>query len=108
MHRGPNSSALRTPFQFLTGWGSRQRRSPVGGWPNGMPLKLRTPSLGAAVDCRVPSAVFTRSPANEGWIAAAQIAMAGRIDVEAFIELLTHQDSNTGHKSAVGASVLNS
>src|ERR1035438_10226498 len=98
MHRGPKWSALRTPFQFLTGWGSRQRRSPTGGWPNGMPLKLRTPSLGASVDSRMPLAVLTRSAANDGWIATAQTAMVGRINVEAFMEISTHQDSNTGHK----------
>src|SRR5262249_7231368 len=64
----------------LTGWGSRQRSSPTGGRPNGMPLKLRTPSLGAAVDSRMPFAILTRSPANDGWIAMAEIATAQRID----------------------------
>ena len=37
MHRAPNWSALRTPFQFLTGCGGFQRRSPTGGAANGMP-----------------------------------------------------------------------
>src|SRR5438552_6075979 len=93
MHRGPNWSALRTPFQFLTDWGSRQRRSPTGGWPNGMPLKLRTPSLGGAVDSRMPLAVLTRSgltrsEANVGCIAAAHTAMTARSDDEVFIGML--------------------
>ena len=78
MHRGPNWSALRAPVQFLTGCGSRQRRSPTGGCANGMPLKLRTPSLGAEVDSRMPFAVFTRSAARAGNTAALQITMAGK------------------------------
>src|ERR1035441_9578983 len=76
MHAGPNWSALRTPVQFLTGCGSRQRRSPTGDWPNGMPLKLRTPSLGAAVDSRMPLAVLTRSAAKAGNTAAVHVTMA--------------------------------
>src|SRR6266567_4058156 len=102
MQRGPNWPALRTPLQFLTGCGSRQRRSPTGGWPKGMPLKLRTPSWGASVDSRMPLAVLTRSAATDGGIATAQTAMAGRINVEAFIEISTHQDSNTGREWAAG------
>lgn len=31
MQPAPKESALRTPFQFAGGWGSRQRRSPTGG-----------------------------------------------------------------------------
>src|SRR5580704_17192910 len=77
MHEGPNASALRAPDQFLTGCGSRQRRSPTGGWPNGIPLKLRTPSLGAAVDSTAPLAVLTRSTARAGRTAAANITMTG-------------------------------
>src|SRR5579863_4227905 len=76
MHRGPNWSALRAPVQLLTGWGSRQRRSPTGGCANGMPLKLRTPSLGAEVDSTMPFAVFTRSAVMAGNAAAAQITIA--------------------------------
>src|SRR6185437_14493168 len=64
MQRAPNLSALRAPFQFFTGWGSFQRRSPTGGAANGIPLKLRTPSFGAAVDSTTPLAVLTRSAAN--------------------------------------------
>src|SRR5689334_11343646 len=75
MHEGPNSSALRVPDQFLTGWGSRQRRSPTGGCPKGRPLKLRTPSRGAALDSTVPLAVFTRSAADEGRTVAAKVTM---------------------------------
>src|SRR5262245_31863015 len=86
MHRGPNSSALRTPLQFFAGCGSRQRRSLTGGWANGMPLKLRTPSFGAAFDCRMPLAVLTRSAANASWAAAAQITATGHINVKAFID----------------------
>ena len=57
MQVGPNLSALRTPVQFFTGCGSRQRRSPTGGWPNGIPLKLRTPFLAGAVDSSTPFAI---------------------------------------------------
>ncbi len=39
MHMGPNSSALRTPFQGATGLGARQRSSPTGGAAKGRPLK---------------------------------------------------------------------
>src|SRR5580692_385563 len=64
MQRAPNLSALRTPFQFFTGWGSFQRSSPTGGAAKGMPLKLRTLSFGGAVDSTTPLAVLTRSAAN--------------------------------------------
>src|SRR3954466_3219988 len=64
MQRGPNSSALRAPAHFFTGRGSRHRRLPTGGWAKGMPLKLRTPSLGAALASRAPLAVLTRSAAD--------------------------------------------
>src|SRR5580658_8730579 len=74
MHRGPNWPALRAPVQFLTGCGSRQRRSPTGGCAKGMPLKLRTPSLGVEVDSRMPFAVVTRSAARAGNTAALQMA----------------------------------
>src|SRR5215471_14298218 len=94
MHRGPNWSALRMPFQFFTGWGSRQRRSPSGGRPNGIPLKLRTPSLGAAVDSRMPFAVVTRSAANSAGIARAQIAIFAKIEVCMGYRLF--RDGNTG------------
>jgi hypothetical protein len=43
-----------------------------------MPLKLRTPSLGAEVDSRMPFAVVTRSAARAGTTAALQITMAGK------------------------------
>ena len=78
MQVGPNLSALRTPVQFFTGCGSRQRKSPMGGCANGSPLKLRTPSLGGTVDSTVPFAVFTRSAPKAGSAVAAQRAMAGR------------------------------
>src|SRR5579884_1658602 len=61
MHAGPNLSALPTPVQLFTGCGSRQRKSPTGGAPNGIPLKLRTPSFGDVFDSRTPLAIFTRS-----------------------------------------------
>src|SRR5262245_15670742 len=95
MHRGPNWSALRTALQFLTGCGSRQRRSPTGGWPKGIPLKLRTPFLGAAVDSRMPLAILTRSAANDGRVAAAQRSNAGKIDVEAFIKAMLQRRCGT-------------
>jgi hypothetical protein len=59
MQRGPNWSALRTPVQSFTGWGSRQRRSPSGGCANGIPLKLRTPSLAGVVHSIKPLAILT-------------------------------------------------
>ena len=64
MQRGPNWSALRTPVHFFTGWGSLRRRAPTGGCANGIPLKLQTPELGAAVDSMVPLAILTRSAAK--------------------------------------------
>src|SRR5258707_1216789 len=61
MHRGPNWSALRLPVQFWMGCGSRQRSSPTGGCPNGMPLKVRTPSFAAALSAQeVQSFTFSR------------------------------------------------
>src|SRR5579859_4665221 len=102
MHRGPNWSALRTAFQFLTGWGSRQRRSPTGGWPNGMPLKLRTPSLGGAVDSRMPLAILTRSEANAGCIAAAPTAITTSTDDEVFMRIIyqlgSYHHGSTGNR----------
>jgi hypothetical protein len=41
-----------------------------------MPLKVRTPSWGAAVDSRMPLAVFTRSLAKAADTAAVQITIA--------------------------------
>src|SRR5690242_20573517 len=38
-----NASAFFTPDQGLTGAGAFQRRSPVGGAANGMPLKIERP-----------------------------------------------------------------
>src|ERR1051325_10637675 len=89
MQRGPNSSALRTPFQFLGGCGSRHRRAPTGGWAKGTPLKLRTPSLAAALDWSVPFAVLTRSVAKESW--AATIARAKHIGLETLIGFSVYQ-----------------
>src|SRR5579884_1656631 len=81
MHAGPNLSALRMPVQFLTGCGSRQRKSPTGGAAKGMPLKLRTPSFGEVVDSRTPFAVFTRSLALAGSADAAHSARLGTINM---------------------------
>ena len=78
MQAAPNLSALRTPGQFFTGCGSRQRKSPTGGWANGIPLKLRTPSLGGTVDSTMPFAVFTRSAPKAGSATAAESTRAGR------------------------------
>ena len=66
----PDSPASRVSFHGMTGIGSRQRKSPTGGLANGMPLKLRTPSLGAEVDSRMPFEVLTRSAAMAGNTAA--------------------------------------
>ena len=57
IQRGPNLTASRTPFQFLTGCGGFQRRSPTGGAANGTPRKARTPST--VVPATVPFEVLT-------------------------------------------------
>src|ERR1700741_2595872 len=63
IQRGPKSTACLTPCQFLTGCGSRQRKSPVGGCANGIPLKMRTPDGCVPRPSTVPLAVWTRSAA---------------------------------------------
>src|ERR1700733_6619058 len=45
MHTGLNASALCTPSQCDGGRGSCQRKSPIGGAANEIPLKTRTSSL---------------------------------------------------------------
>src|SRR5262249_52358718 len=64
IQRGPNLSALRTPGQLGVGWGGFQRKSPIGGSPNGMPLKLRIPELLSETPSSVPLAILTRSWAS--------------------------------------------
>ena len=86
MQRGPNWSALRAPVQFFTGCGSFQRRSPTGGAANGIPLKLRTPDLAAAVVSIRPLAVLTWSAANA---APSPITMANTVlPISGFILVL--------------------
>src|SRR5215207_5451885 len=64
MQRGPNFAAARTPFQLLTGCGSRQRSSPVGASAKGTPLKARTPEPWRPAPSTTPSAVLTLSGAK--------------------------------------------
>src|SRR5581483_10092837 len=59
MHPGPKVSARFTPDQLLTGWGARQRFSPVGGAAKGMPLKETTPPV--ATPWTLPPVTFTVS-----------------------------------------------
>src|SRR6516165_1486984 len=54
---GPNAAASRTPSQARAGRGAANRRSPTGGWANGMPRKTATPS--SACPRTSPAAVRT-------------------------------------------------
>ena len=97
MQVAPNVSALRTPDHFFGGCGSRQRRSPTGGWANGIPLKLRTPSLGGTVDSTMPFAVFTRSAPRAGSATAAESMRAGRsVSTDVFMGPSILPDHSTG------------
>src|SRR5207247_7043562 len=60
-HTGPNASAFRTPSQRATGCGAFHRSGPIGGAPNGMPRKTRTPSGELAAAATRPVSVFTGS-----------------------------------------------
>src|SRR5262245_33370083 len=56
MQRGEKRSAASTPVQGTTGWGGRQRRSPVGGAAYGIPRYKRTSHPHAGVpEIRPPS-----------------------------------------------------
>src|SRR5580704_19362520 len=71
MQPGANVSACLTPDQLMTGWGGRQRWSPVGGAANGIPLNETM--LPAATPCTVPPvtlAVVTWASAQEPQVAA--------------------------------------
>ena len=57
MGLGPKSIAFLSPFQAVTGCGSRQRRSPMGGAAKGMPLKTLIPE--ASVPTKIPSSTLT-------------------------------------------------
>src|SRR5882724_4669862 len=59
MQRGPNWSALRVPFQSVTGWGGCHLNSPTGGDAKGTPLNVRTPVLLSTVPSITPFAVLT-------------------------------------------------
>src|SRR6266700_1174701 len=54
---GPNMAASRTPSQARAGRGAANRRSPTGGWANGMPRKTATPPSDRPRTC--PAAVRT-------------------------------------------------
>src|SRR5205814_2327697 len=75
------------------------RRSPTGGSPNGMPLKLRTPSLGGTVDSRMPLAMLTRSGAKAGCIVGAHTAMRVRIDDQVFMAII--YQSGSYHRGSI-------
>jgi hypothetical protein len=64
--------ATRTPSHFVTGCGSRHRRFPVGGAPNGMPLKTRTP------DASVSPAMSPWSVLTGSGIAAGVVTVDAR------------------------------
>src|SRR4029453_15061837 len=53
----PNACASRTPRHASGGSGARQRRAPVGGAANGIPLKLATPP--ASIPSSSPKLVRT-------------------------------------------------
>src|SRR6185312_15286779 len=55
----PNLSPGRTPSQAVTGCGGFQRSSPMGGAPNGIPLKTATPSSLPGTPATSPSVVCT-------------------------------------------------
>src|SRR2546423_2604729 len=61
MHSALNASAFLTPFHAAAGCGAFQRRAPIGGAANGMPLNTRTPS--AAVPAIAPLSSLTVSEA---------------------------------------------
>src|ERR1017187_336779 len=69
MQRGPNFTALRTPFQAGTGWGAFQRNGPTGGAAKGMPLNAVTPLLAAPFTR--PVSTFTVSGTAAGSSVAA-------------------------------------
>src|SRR5581483_5058483 len=77
MQTSPKWSAFLTPSHFATGCGGRQRRSPIGGVPNGMPLKARTPGPAATPDTR-PASVRTGSGTAPSSVATAAAARANR------------------------------
>src|SRR4029077_17323550 len=54
---GPNMAASPTPSQGRAGRGAANRRSPTGGWANGMPRKTATPFSDRPRTC--PAAVRT-------------------------------------------------
>jgi hypothetical protein len=60
-HGAPNSVASRTPAHGVTGIGSRQRRSPMGGCANGIPLKT-APPFSSVAPCTCPPVTATTGP----------------------------------------------
>src|SRR5262245_15983588 len=80
MARGPNLSALRTPFQFFTGWGSFQRSSPTGGAAKGIHLKDRMPEPESNAPSRIPFATLTcvSSEHFAGFAKAARVQITKR------------------------------
>src|SRR5215831_3200198 len=72
MHRGPNSSAFRTPSHFATGWGGFQRNVPTGGAANGIPLKTFTSALDPVMPDTRPESSLTGSGTAAGIDAIAE------------------------------------
>src|SRR5678815_1018814 len=64
-----NASAFLTPDQGVTGAGAFQRKSPVGGAANGMPLKIEMPS---------PATPLTMPPVTFACVMSAYAAWTGR------------------------------
>src|SRR5580692_6057243 len=76
---GPNTAASRTPSHARAGRGAANRRSPTGGWANGMPRKTATPfstrprtcpaavrTTGSVTSIRTPSRAMSRKSSGCG------------------------------------------
>src|SRR5688572_2859110 len=82
----PHVFASRTPSHFATGCGSRHRRLPVGGAPNGMPLKTRTPD-GSVSPATSPASVLTGSEIAAG-VVTVDAATPAAINTIAILALI--------------------
>jgi len=110
MQAGAKMSALRTPFQATTGWGTRHRSAPTGGAAKGRPLNEASPSFTSP--CTRPPVMFAYSiAARAEGVAATQttIMIASRI-YEHFIGELwnwgeTPASSVTGQDGSLGQPV---
>src|SRR5262245_39796172 len=62
----PNTVASRTPLQFFTGIGSRQRNAPIGGRAKGIPLKADPPFARTSPRISPPVTETTGAVGEEG------------------------------------------